>query len=156
MIPIDSNLGTLKLANLVATKALDTLGIEPVQTRGEILKRDLGLESFDYVYIQKVLGISPNIYIISYDTRYPQRYIPRVKLMNLKSTKFARLKVNNKEEFQFSEIKLTPPFDLDQISPQINTNSFFVLRDLAGEYFSLSHDVQDINESTNKYSVYKI
>lgn len=148
--------GTLAIANKIASDALDALNIEPVVTRGEILKRDLGLSELDYVYIQKILGISPAIYIITYDTRYPNRYIPKTRLMSLTSSKFTRLQTVKKEEFRFSELKLSPPFDLDTVSPRINSSSVFMLRDISGEYFSTSNLVQKINESISKYNLYYI
>ena len=156
MPSINPMITTLKIANTLATKAVDALGLEPIITRGEILKRDLGLESFDYTYIQKILGISPSIYIVTYDTRYPNRYIPRSRLMNLQSSKFTRLKTVHKDEFEFSELKLSPPFDLDQVSPHISSSSVFLLRDIAGEYFRTDKLTQEINESISKYNIYYI
>jgi len=153
---MDPTLTALNIANKVASKVLDKLDIEPVITRGEILKRDLGLSGFDYVYIQKILGISPSIYTITYDTRYPNRFIPRSRLMNLESSKFTRLKTVHKDEFEFSELKLSPPFDLDQVSPHISSSSVFLLRDVAGEYFRTDKLTQEINESISKYTIYYI
>lgn len=153
MIPVTL---ALNLANKLAGKVLDKLDIESTIITGVVLKRDLGLENFDYVYIQRIMGISPSIYVISYDSRYIHRYIPRNKLMDLQSSKFTRLKTIHKDEFEFSALKLSPPFDLDQINPHVNTASVFVLRDLAGVYFSSGDITHEINESLNKYNVYTI
>ena len=143
--------GVLAVADKIASNVLDTLGIEPIVTKGEQLKKDLGLDEFNYVYIQKVLSIGLPIYIISCDSRYPHRYIPYAKLKNLRSSKFLKLKTNNGEEYKFSSLKLTPPFDIESTHVFINQSSLIWIRDLAGEYFRSGDFTQEINESKNKY-----
>ena len=153
MLPL---ITTLRVADKLAGKALDTLGIEPVIIKGELLKRDLGLEQFDYCYIQKILGISPSIYIVSFDSRYRFRYIPYTRLMNLKSSHFTRLSVAHNDEYEFSHLKLSPPFNLSDVTPHINAGSVFCLRDIAGEYFRTTNLETPINESINNYQVFYI
>jgi len=103
-------------------------------TTGEKLKRDLGLGNFKYVMIQKVINFPIPFFIITVDSRRPSTFLGYQKVKQLKSSYLKKFKFNNKI-FDFSNYKLTPPFEIEQFTGVIPSHGMIFVRDIAGEYF---------------------
>lgn len=98
------------------------------------LKKDLGLNKFKHVYIQRIIGISIPIYIISFNSRYPELYISISKLKNVKTTTISRLKKAS-NGFDFPLFKMTPPEELNNFNDNVSGNAIIITQDLCGEKF---------------------
>ncbi len=79
-------------------------------------------------YIQKVLGSAVSLYLVSINSRYPEKFIPSKVLKNNLTTQGYRVGLEGLEKF-----KLTPPVELDNFSGNLLPNSYIVVRDLGGE-----------------------
>lgn len=108
---------------------------------GEALKKELGLSKFTFVTIQKVMGLSLPVFIVTFDSKHPTIYIPYSRLLKLK---FATLKqiisskpktVMSDTQFKSKKVKMTPPFEIENYSKIIPTRSLIFTRDLAGEWY---------------------
>jgi hypothetical protein len=111
-------------------------------TNGEALKKALNLEKLTYVVIQKVIGMSLPIFIVTFDSRHPQTYIPYNRLLKLK---FSTLKqvISSKPKSVLSDInikvkkvKILPPYDIESYDRIVSTRSLIFTRDLGGYWYS--------------------
>lgn len=110
------------------------------------LKKDLGLELFQNVVIQKAINFPIPLYVVTYNSRYPERAIFYSKVKAIKTSLITKLKqygVANK----FKELRLTPPIDLNYFNSRLRTNSMIFCRDMCGEQFRDDKMFQRINES---------
>lgn len=103
-------------------------------TQGRQLKRDLGLENFKYAYIQKIIDMAQNVYIVSVDSRYPNVFFGFTKLKKIKSVTIQKTK-RTPFEYKFKNYKLTPPILLDEFKGDISSNAMIIRQDLTGDYF---------------------
>jgi hypothetical protein len=92
--------------------------------------QELQLDKYSNSTIQKVIGGSINIYVITLNSRYPQKFIPYSLLKNTLTSQTYKIKPEG-----VKKSKLTPPVDLKSFSFEIPTNSYIVVRDLGGENF---------------------
>lgn len=92
------------------------------------LKLSLNLESFTYIYIQKILGIVVPIYIITINSRYPNKFIPFKKLTNSLVSQMYTMNI-----LKLEKVKMSPPVLLDNFEGNIYENSQIVLRDIGAE-----------------------
>lgn len=97
---------------------------------GVELKSHFKLDDFPKVYIQRVINSTIPIYIISFNSRYPNQHIPRKLLQLNKSSMLYRLK-NDQAKF----VRLSPPFIIENFMYNIDTNAFIFIRDLGGERY---------------------
>jgi hypothetical protein len=104
------------------------------KTTGESLKEDLGLSNFLYPWIIKSMGLSIDIFVVIVDSRFPTIYLPMTKVKKMKSLIISRIS-RKSNEFQFDDIKFTPPIQLDDFDGTINNKSIFMRIDIAGEQF---------------------
>ncbi len=119
---------------------------------GELLKRDLGLNQIDHVYIQKILGIALSIYVVSYNSRYPNLNIPRSKLKSIRTMTIDKVR-SIPSEFLFTPYKLSPPIELDVFIARIPSNSIIITQDICGDRFqnkSLFESTIKINDEEIK------
>lgn len=115
------------------------------------LKKDLGLENFQNVVIQKAINFPIPLYVVTYNSRHPERAIFYSKVKNIKTSFIKRLRqygVANK----FKSLKLTPPVDLNYFNQRIRSNAYLLIRDMAGEQFVDPKMFQQINESLHLLS----
>ena len=92
------------------------------------LKLSLNLESFTYVYIQKILGIVIPIYVISINSRYPNKFISFKRLNSSLVSQIYTMDI-----LKLKKVKLSPPVLLDNFEGNIYENSQIVLRDIGAE-----------------------
>jgi len=95
---------------------------------GSELRSTLGFDDFMNCYIQKVLGTAVSLYLVSINSRYPEKFIPSKVLKNNLTTQGYRVGLEGLEKF-----KLTPPVELSSFSGNLLPNSYIVVRDLGGE-----------------------
>jgi len=115
--------------NPVHDFGLDT----PFVTAGQTLINDLGLEKFRHVYIQKVMGLAQNIYIITYNSKYPTIDLSATRVKKLKFTWLGRAKRKGVHTY-IAPAKLTPPIYLKSSLITMTSGSLVVMRDISGEY----------------------
>ncbi len=99
------------------------------------LQKDLGLSKFKYVYIQKIIDLSLDFYIITLDSKFPDHFIGYNKIKSVSSTIINKVNLKGNTYIK-SEFKLTPPLLLSEFSGNIRKNAIVIRRDLAGEYFN--------------------
>lgn len=92
------------------------------------LKLSLNLESFSYIYIQKILGIVIPIYVISINSRYPNKFISFKRLNSSLVSQIYTMDI-----LKLKKVKLSPPVLLDNFEGNIYENSQIVLRDIGAE-----------------------
>jgi hypothetical protein len=102
---------------------------------GKDLIKQLGLSKFSNISIQKIIGISIPIYIITFDSRYNRRFLTYSRLNNIKSTSIKKIKSFSNDILQLKNVKLSPPANLYNIDLDISPSTILLLRDIAGEYF---------------------
>jgi hypothetical protein len=111
------------------------------------LKKDLGLELFQNVVIQKAINFPIPLYMVTYNSRYPERAIFYSKVKAIKTSFLTKLKqygIDNK----FKQVRLTPPIDLNYFNnARPRSGAYFYIRDMAGEQFRDKNMFQQINES---------
>jgi len=100
---------------------------------GKQLKRLLGLDDFNYVWVRKILNVSIPIYIIVYNSRFPDLYLPIKKILTLKAFSMYRTKKIVGQELQKFIISL--PTLLENYNKKILSGSIIISYDIAGEYF---------------------
>lgn len=105
-----------------------------LKTSGELLQSDLGLEAFGKnVWIQKVLQVPMEIYIVTYNSRFPSVNIGTPRIRGIQSTLLKKLKRSG-IHFSSKELKTTPPIRLYGMSFLPSSNALIFQRDIAGEY----------------------
>lgn len=97
---------------------------------GPELKVSLGLEEYTNCYIQKVLGVGVNLYLVTINTRFPEKHIPTKLLRNNLTTQQFRITNTG-----LDKLKLTPGVEVEGFSGTLAPNSFIVVRDLGAEAF---------------------
>jgi hypothetical protein len=117
----------------IKTLANNILPLKPIKT-GKILKKALGLEDYKNVYVRKALNISIPIYIVIYNSRFPNLFIPISKMKNLKALSVQR--TTRIYDQNLSDFIMTPPVKLEQYDRTILSKSVIICYDMAGEYFS--------------------
>ena len=122
---------TLKEINL--NPLHDMLPDSILMSAGRQLQVDLGLAKFKKVFIQKVLGQSLPIYVITFNSRYPNVTLSATRVKKLKFTWIAKAKRSGLHT-RIKPVKLTPPLYLESAMIRMTSNSIIVFRDLAGEY----------------------
>ncbi len=103
-------------------------------TRGRQLKKDLGLGKFKYAYIQKIINMAQDVYVVSVDSRYPNVFFGFTKLKKVKSTTISRVK-RKPFGYDFKRYSLTPPILLDDFKGDISGNAMVIRQDITGDYF---------------------
>jgi len=128
----------------------DLLSLLPDQNDyhpGLHIKKDLGLELFQNVVIQKAINFPIPLYVVTYNSRYPERAIFYSKVRSIKTSFLTKLKqygIDNK----FKHVRLTPPIDLTYFNnARPRSGAYFYVRDMAGETFRDEKMFQAINES---------
>ncbi len=107
---------------------------KPFMTGGQQLQADIGLSKFKRnVFIQKVIGYALPIYIVTYNSRYPNVNLGATRVRKLKSTWIGKVK-RKAIHINLSQIKLTPPIPLASSMIQPVSGSIIIMRDVAGEY----------------------
>lgn len=101
---------------------------------GTELKNSLGLSKLPFVFIQKILGISQPIFVITLDSRRPQAYLSpaRVKQTNVVTIQKVIGLGNN---FLMGKYAMTPPMLIEDTNPIINSGTTVIRRDVGAEYF---------------------
>lgn len=112
------------LQNLVYGKSIHS---------GKQLKNLLGLEDYKFVWVRKVLNVSIPIFIIIYNSRFPNLYLPTQKVMKLKAFGIHKTKKIINQELQGFILSL--PVLLDNYKKKILSGSIIIYNDIAGEYF---------------------
>jgi len=124
---------------------LDLLPIKDYRP-GQQLKIDLGLANFQNVVIQKAINFPIPLYVVTYNSRYPERAIFYSKVKSIKTSFLAKLRQYGNQS-KFKTIKLTPPVDLNYFNKTLRTNVIIYARDMCGEQFRDKNMFQVINES---------
>jgi hypothetical protein len=124
------------------------------RTTGERLRRDLGLDNFPYVMIQKILDVPVHIYLITVDSRRPTIYLSPFRVRSADSSQIKKVKQNGMA-FQMRNFKTTPPMPIERSNPLISTDTIIVFRDLSGEYLIDTKRYNKMNESVINYSEIK-
>lgn len=119
---------------------------------GEKVIKGLGLLKFQYIYIQKMIDVPINIFIITVDSRFPGVIIPYNRLKSLKSASLSKMKVFSDVIIQ-KKPKLTPPVDLKIFGGDIPTNSVILFRDLAGEHYMNKNLYKEESKKTKIYNL---
>lgn len=83
------------------------------------------------IVIQKVINSSKNIYILTYDSRYPYRIITYNDLLKIKGSGIFRLKLNL-DKYTPKKLKLSMPLYLHDYNRKFPSDSYIVIRDLMG------------------------
>jgi hypothetical protein len=102
-------------------------------TAGQQLKIDLGLKKFRHVMIQKVMSISQPVYVVTYNSRYPNVQLPAARVKKLKFTWVAKTKRSGLHT-RIKPVKLTPPLRIETAMVRMSSNSIVIFRDMAGEF----------------------
>lgn len=114
---------------------------------GAQLKKDLGLDLFQNVVIQKAINFPIPLYVVTYNSRYPERAIFYSKVKSITTsfiTKLKRFGVENK----FKTIRLTPPVDLNYFNNiRLKSGTYIFMRDMAGEFVVNNKLFTKINEN---------
>ena len=103
-------------------------------TKGRQLKSDLGLDKFKYAYIQKIIDMAQDVYIITVDSRYPNVFFGRSKLNKIDNVSILKTKMTP-FGYVFKDYKLTPGILLDDFKGNISSNAMIIRQDLTGDYF---------------------
>jgi hypothetical protein len=98
--------------------------------KGKELKTTLGLDKFKFVQCQKIINISNNVFVLTFDSRFPTVWIGYNRISKLKSNVLKKISGN-----KLISYILTPPVLLDQLQRDLPQNSLLVIRDIAGEYY---------------------
>jgi hypothetical protein len=101
---------------------------------GKELKSSLGLDKFKYAMITKVLETTQPIYVVHVDSMYPGVFISHQKIKNMKSFSMNKLKKKGILNYDFKNLKQTPPIPLEEFYGDIPNNALVIINDLAGEW----------------------
>lgn len=114
---------------------------------GELLKQDLGLEKLPFVWVQRILRTPQDMWVISYDSRYPGRYLSSAAVRKLEFADINRLSKTT-QHYTVQDAKLTPPILIEDLKTKFNTGSLIFTRDLAGHYFRNDSLIKESTEYT--------
>ena len=101
---------------------------------GTRLKDVLGLTRFKYVWVRKILNMPMPIYVVIYNSRYPDIFIPISKVKKLKAFSIERFNRRGGKGYMKAFI-YTQPVKIEQYNKKISSKSIFLKYDFAGEYF---------------------
>ena len=104
------------------------------KSKGRQLKTDLGLDKFKYAYIQKIIDMAQDVYIVTVDSRYPNVFFGRSKLNKVDNVSVLKTKMTP-FGYSFKDYKLTPGILLDDFKGNISSNAMIIRQDLTGDYF---------------------
>ncbi|MFC1670030.1 hypothetical protein ACFL20_06515 [Spirochaetota bacterium] len=104
-------------------------------TTGQKLKRDLGLEHFNFCLIRKVMDIALTFYVVYVDSRYPSHYLSYNRIKDLDSVLLNKIK-DFPSSVVFRNFKLTPPIDIEEFNGMLKSDSVVIRIDLAGDYYN--------------------
>ena len=98
---------------------------------GFTIKTALGLEDFKYIWIEKVINSPIDIFILTIDSRHPNVFLSMSRVKKTKGTVLRNLQpsLDNKA------FKTTPPIELEDSVYSLKSNSLFIIRDIAGDYW---------------------
>lgn len=99
---------------------------------GTNLKNSLGLSKFKKVYIQKIIGYTPRVFVVTVDSRHDGKPLTTSFLNKIQSLNVSR--ISNPIFLLTSNLKLTPVIEIELFSGNVNKNDLVVFRDIAGEY----------------------
>lgn len=102
------------------------------KTTGEKLKQALSLTNLRYVWIQRVIGIPYHMYIISYDSRFPRAYLPRIRIYKPKTSSIKFTSVRG-ESYSFSDLKTLPPVLIEDFNGYVGERTIIIQRDIIGD-----------------------
>ena len=111
---------------------------------GIALKSDLGLDKLRFVYIVKVIGISINLFVVFFDSRFPGTRIPITRIKILGTFIMGRIKVMGLN-YKLKHFTITPPINLVDFNGVIPNNSILIRLDICGERFSNNNLYESIN-----------
>jgi hypothetical protein len=121
-------------------------------TKGRQLKSDLGLDNFKYAYIQKVIDMAQDIYIITVDSRYPNVFFGQNKLKKINKYTVDKTK-KTPFFYDFKNVKLTPGILLDEFNGNISSNALIIRQDLVIDYFRNEDMFECVNSDNVKMRV---
>ena len=103
-------------------------------TTGEKLINEMGLKQFEFIWFQRVISLSIDVFVITLDSRLPSTYFSMSKLKKLDSFKLYKggqkgIGVN------LSTFKLTPPVFLEDFNGDIGKRAVIIFNDIAGNYY---------------------
>lgn len=101
-------------------------------TTGDKLILELGLENFKNVYIEKSIGFSPSIFIVTVDSRHDGRPITTSMVRKVDTSVIYKVLSGFKTEIE--QLKFTPLIPLSDYDGTLHTRSVILFRDLSGEY----------------------
>ena len=99
-----------------------------VLSSGQVLKNQLGLKDYKYVYISRSTNSTPTIYHIIVDTHFSDNPISYSKLKKIHTSQLLYVRGGKVVPLNFNL-----PWDLDKYNDKINRNSVINIIDLAGE-----------------------
>lgn len=103
------------------------------KSSGKLLKQTMGLQDFKYVWIRRAMNSPIPLYIIYYNSRYPNLYLPISQLKKLKAFSVKRIKKLYSQETM--DYKMSVPVALEDYKGRIIGGSMLIKYDLAGELF---------------------
>lgn len=107
-----------------------------IKTKGAILKDKLGLGKFKFVLMQRMLGVSQPIFVISFDSRFPNVLLSMSKIKKLKFTWMGKIRASfDYENVTKNKAKFTPPLRIEVSDVLPKGNAIILLQDLAGEHY---------------------
>ena len=101
---------------------------------GKQLKKILGLEDYDYVWIRKIINLPISVYIVVYNSRFPNLYLPLNKVRNLKA--FHIFRTNKIVNQELDDFIMSMPYELERYNKRISSKSIILSYDIAGEYYA--------------------
>jgi hypothetical protein len=115
------------------------------KTTGEILKKDMHLTKIKCVWIQRILSVPYPIYILSYDSRFPGVYLPRLRLKASKTQSIQFTSFDGKQ-FVFKDMKTTPPTQIENFNGYIGDRAIIVKNDLIGNRLINKQVFESVNK----------
>jgi hypothetical protein len=103
-------------------------------TTGQKLLNAFKLNKFKYVWIQRIIDLSVNVWIITVDSRRPNSYLSMSKLRRLDSMIIKRAKKSS-NLILLRQPKFSVPIPLEYFNGRIQSGAVLIRRDIAGEYF---------------------
>ena len=102
---------------------------------GKQLKKDLGLENFRSVVIRKIINVPVHIFLVFFNSRFPNTFIPLSKIKELETFTVNRL-FREGYTYTTEPFRMTPPMRLDNIATRLPSNSIIIKVDITGEYYA--------------------
>lgn len=120
---------------------------------GTELKSSLGLNKFQFCYIQKILNTSIPTFVVTMDSRRPFAYLSVARVKKSKTTTIQKARRYGKHAYLMLDYKMTPPVLLDNTNPIINSGTIIIKRDIGAEYYLNRSMFEDIE---NKLKVIEV